>query len=128
MAKVTMSDVLALRQQIGFFLNQKLPLPVAYKLNKMNQAAIKEGEFYQEKFNEIVDKYAKTDEEGNIVFSEDGDQIMIKDDLIGECNDALEELMNLEIEVETYGLKIDDFGDNIQCTAEEIEAITPFLE
>lgn len=128
MVKVTMSDVLALRQQIGFFLNQKLPLPVAYKLNKMNQAAIKEGEFYQEKFNEIVDKYAKTDEEGNIVFSEDGDQIMIKEELIGECNEALEELMNLEIEVETYGLKIDDFGDNIQCTAEEIEAITPFLE
>ena len=128
MAKVTMSDVLALRQQIGFFLNQKLPLPVAYKLNKMNQAAIKEGEFYQEKFNEIVDKYAKTDEEGNIVFSEDGDQIMIKEELIGECNEALEELMNLEIEVETYGLKIDDFGDSIQCTAEEIEAITPFLE
>lgn len=128
MAKVTMSDVLALRQQIGFFLNQKLPLPVAYKLNKMNQAAIKEGEFYQEKFNEIVDKYAKTDEEGNIIFSEDGDQIMIKEELIGECNEALEELMNLEIEVETYGLKIDDFGDSIQCTAEEIEAITPFLE
>lgn len=128
MVKVTMSDVLALRQQIGFFLNQKLPLPVAYKLNKMNQAAIKEGEFYQEKFNEIVDKYAKTDEEGNIVFSEDGDQIMIKEELIGECNEALEELMNLEIEVETYGLKIDDFGDSIQCTAEEIEAITPFLE
>ena len=127
MVKVTMSDVLALRQQIGFFLNQKLPLPVAYKLNKMNQAAIKEGEFYQEKFNEIVDKYAKTDEEGNVVFSEDGDQIMIKDDLIGECNDALEELMNLEIEIETYGLKIEDFGDNIECTAEEIDALTPFL-
>ena len=128
MVKVTMSDVLALRQQIGFFLNQKLPLPVAYKLNKMNQAAIKEGEFYQEKFNEIVDKYAKTDEEGNIVFSEDGEQIMIKEELIGECNEALEELMNLEIEVETYGLKIDDFGDSIQCTAEEIEATNPFLE
>ena len=69
-----------------------------------------------------------TDEEGNLVFSEDGEQIMIKDDLIPECNQALEELMGLEIEVNTFGLKIEDFGDNIECTAAEIEAITPFLE
>ena len=128
MAQVTMSDVLSLRQHIGFFLNQKLPLPVAYKLNKINTAVNKESEFYQEKFNEIVEKYAKTDEEGNLVFSEDGEQIMIKDDLIPECNQALEELMGLEIEVNTFGLKIEDFGDNIECTAAEIEAITPFLE
>ena len=127
MVKVTMSEVLALRQNINFFLSQKFPLPVAYKLNKINNAAMKEGEFYQEKFNEIIEKYAKTDEEGNIVFSEDGEQIVIKDDSIAECNQALEELMNLEIEIDNYGLKIEDLGDDIQCTATEIEALTPFL-
>lgn len=128
MVKVTMSQILNLRQNIGFFLSQKLPLPVAYKLNKINNAADKEADFYQEKFNEIVEKYAKKDEEGNIVFSEDGEQIMIKDDLIAECNDALEELMDLEVEIDNLGLTIDAFGDNIECTATEIEAIVPFLD
>lgn len=128
MVKVTMSQVLNLRQNIGFFLSQKLPLPVAYKLNKINNAASKEADFYQEKFNEIVEKYAKKDEEGNIVFSEDGEQIMIKDDLIAECNDALEELMDLEVEIDNLGLTIDAFGDNIECTATEIDAIVPFLD
>ena len=128
MVKVTMSQVLSLRQNIGFFLSQKLPLPVAYKLNKINNAADKEADFYQEKFNEIVEKYAKKDEEGNIVFSEDGEQIMIKDDLIAECNDALEELMDLEVEIDNLGLTIDAFGDNIECTATEIDAIVPFLD
>lgn len=128
MVKVTMSQVLSLRQNIGFFLSQKLPLPVAYKLNKINNAASKEADFYQEKFNEIVEKYAKKDEEGNIVFSEDGEQIMIKDDLIAECNDALEELMDLEVEIDNLGLTIDAFGDNIECTATEIDAIVPFLD
>lgn len=127
MVKVTMSDILELRQHISFFLEQKLPLPVAYKLNKMNNATIKESEFYQEKFNEIVENYAKTDEQGNIVFSEDGEQIMIKEDLIPECNEALEQLIGLEIEIDNYGLKIEDFGENIECTAEEIDAIMPFL-
>lgn len=128
MVKVTMSQVLNLRQNIDFFLSQKLPLPVAYKLNKINNATHKEADFYQDKFNEIVEKYAKKDENGNLVFSEDGEQIMIKDDLIGECNDALEELMDLEIEIDNLGLTIDAFGDNIECTATEIDAIVPFLD
>lgn len=128
MAKITMSELLTFRQHIGMFLELKLPLPVAYKLNKMNKAAEKEADFYQDKFNEIVRTYAKTDEAGNYVFSEDGEQIMIQDDKIAECNQALEELMDLEIEIETFNLKLEDFGDDIQCTAEEIDAISPFLE
>lgn len=128
MVKVTMSQVLNLRQNISFFLSQKLPLPVAYKLNKINNATRKEADFYQDKFNEIVEKYAKKDENGNLVFSEDGEQIIIKDDLVSECNDALEELMDLEIEIDNLGLTIDAFGDNIECTATEIDAIVPFLD
>lgn len=127
MATVTMSQILTFRQHVGLFLNQKLALPVAYKLTKINNAVEKEAEFYQEKFNEIVDKYSKKDENGNVVFSEDGEQIMIQDDLIPECNQALEELMDLEIEINTFNLKIEDFGDNIECTPTDIDAIAPFL-
>ncbi len=127
MATVTMNEILDFRRGIGSFLQLKLPLPVAYKLNKLNSATEKEVEFYQEKFNEIVQQYAKKDENGNLVFSEDGEQIMIQDDKIAECNQALEELLDLEVEVNTYDLSIENFGDNIECTAEEIAAITPFL-
>jgi len=127
MATVTMSQILSFRQHVGSFLDQKLTLPVAYKLTKINNAVEKEAEFYQEKFNEIVDKYSKKDENGNVVFSEDGEQIMIQDDLIPECNQALEELMDLEVEINDFNLKIEDFGDGITCTATEIEAISPFL-
>lgn len=128
MATIKMSQILSFRQHVGIFLEQKLPLPVAYKLTKINDAAKKEAEFYYEKFNAIVDKYSKKDENGNIVFSEDGDQIMIQDDLISECNKALEELMDLEVEINTFNLKIEDFGSDIECTAADIEAITPFFE
>lgn len=128
MATVTMSQILTFRQHVGFFLEQKLPLPVAYKLTKINNATAKEAEFYSEKFNAIVDKYSKKDEEGNVVFSPDGEQIMIQDDLIPECNKALEELMDLQVEIDNYNLKIEDFGENIECTATEIDAIAPFFE
>lgn len=128
MANVTMTQVLEFRRGVGSFLNQKLPLPVAYKLNKINTAAGKETEFYQEKFQEIIQKYGKKDDDGNLVFSEDGEQIMIEDGKIPECNEALDELMSLEVKINTYGLKIENFGDNLECTPEELEALMPFLE
>ena len=127
MATITMSQILSFRQHVGSFLEQKLPLPVAYKLTKINSAVAKEAEFYNEKFNEIVDKYSKKDDNGNVVMSDDGEQIMIQDDLISECNQALEELMDLEVDINNFNLKIEDFGENIECTAADIEAISPFL-
>ena len=102
-------------------------MKVAYKLNKLKKAVEVEGEFYSNKFQEIVDTYAKKDENGNIVFSDDGNQIMIKEGMVDECNQALEDLQSLTVEIDNCNLTIDDFGDNIECTPEELEALMPFL-
>ena len=123
-----MDQIIAFRNNGDFFANATLPLKGAYKLNKIKKAVEKEGEFYTEKFQEIVDKYAKHDDEGNLVFSEDGNQIMIQDGMIEECNQALADLQELEVQIETYGLSLDDLGENVQCTPEELEALMPFME
>jgi hypothetical protein len=128
MIKVTMDQIIAFRNNGDFFSNTTLPLKGAYKLNKIKKAVEKEGEFYTEKFQEIVEKYAKHDDDGQLVFSEDGSQIMIKDGMVDECNQALEDLQSLEIEVENYGLTIEDLGEDLECTPEELEALMPFME
>lgn len=127
MVNVTMDQIIAFRNTNNFLNGMNLPLKVAYKLNKVKKAVEENGEFYVEKFQEIIDTYAKKDENGQVVFSDDGNQIMIQDDKIDECNKALDELQNLTVEIENYNLTIDDFGDNITCTPEELEAIMPFL-
>lgn len=128
MATVSMEQLIAFRNNGDFFSNTTLPLKGAYKLNKIKKAVEKESEFYQEKFQEIVDKYAKKDKNGEIVFSEDGNQIMIKDGMMEECNQALEDLQNLEVAIETYGLSLEDLGDDVECTPDELEALMPFME
>ena len=127
MVNVTMDQIIAFRNNGDFFANASLPLKVAYKLNKLKKAVEVEGEFYSNKFQEIVDTYAKKDENGNIVFSDDGNQIMIKEGMVDECNQALEDLQSLTVEIDNCNLTIDDFGDNIECTPEELEALMPFL-
>ena len=128
MVNVTMEQLIAFRSNGDFFINTTLPLKGAYKLNKIKKAVEKENEFYIEKFQEIVNKYAKKDENDNLVYSDDGNQIMIKDGMIEECNKALEDLQQLEIQIENYGLTLDDLGDNVECTPDELEALMPFME
>ena len=123
-----MDQIIAFRNNGDFFSNTTLPLKGAYKLNKIKKAVEKEGEFYTEKFQEIVNTYAKKDENDQLVFSEDGNQIMIKDGMVDECNKALEDLQSLEVQIETYGLTLNDLGENLECTPDELEALMPFME
>ena len=123
-----MDQIIAFRNNGEFFAGTSLPLKGAYKLNKIKKAVEKEGEFYTEKFQEIVDTYAKKDDDGNLVYSEDGNQIMIKDGMVEECNKALADLQELEVQVENYGLTLEDLGDDVECTPEELEALMPFME
>lgn len=128
MVTVTMDQIIDFRNSGDVFGEAHLPLKAAYKLNKIKKAIDKEGDFYTEKFQEIVDKYAKKDENGEFVFSEDGEQIMIKDGMIDDCNKELTELQELSVEIETYGLTIDDFGEGIECTPDELAVLMPFME
>ena len=123
-----MDQLIAFRNNGDFFAGTTLPLKGAYKLNKIKKAIEKENEFYVEKFQEIVNKYAKTDENGNLVYSDDGNQIMIKDGMVDECNKALDDLQSLEIQIENYGLTLEDLGDDVECTPDELEALMPFME
>lgn len=128
MVTITMEQVIEFRNNIDFFANTNLPLKGAYKINKIRKALDKESDFYGEKFQEIIDTYAKKDENGDIVFSEDQNEIMIQEDKIEECNKALEDLQSLEIQVDNYNLIAEDLGDDMECTPDQLEALMPFFE
>ena len=127
MVTITMDQLINFRDNGGFFADAHLPLKGAYKLNKIRKAVEKESEFYLEKFQEIVNTYAKTDENGQVVFSDDGSQIMIKDGMVEECNKALEDLQNLEVEIENYDLSIKDLGEDLECTPDQLDTLMPFM-
>lgn len=124
---VTMQQVLDFKEIVNDFREKKLPLPCAYKLIKISNALDKDIEFYQSKFQEIIENFAKKNNDGSYAYSGDGSQIMIQDDKIDECNDELEKLMSLEIQVDNLDFSIDNFGTDIECTPDELEKLAPFL-
>ena len=128
MITVTMMNIIDFRNNINFLQHTSVPLKAAYKINKIKQALDKEFDFYSTKFQEIVDKYAQKDDNNEPAFSEDGSQILIKDGEIENCNKELEDLQNLEVEIDNYGFTIDDLGDDVACTPEQLAAVMPFME
>lgn len=128
MVKVTMEQIVDFRNNIGVFTDMTLPLKAAYKINKIRKAIEKEDDFYSEKFQEIINKYAKKDADGKLMFSDDGEQIMIQEDKIEECNQVLNDLQSLEVEVNNCNLTINDLGDELECTPDELEILMPFMD
>ncbi len=47
--------------------------------------------------------------------------------MVDECNEALTNLQNLEVEINNYNLTIDDLGEDMQCTPDELEELMPFM-
>ena len=127
MVKVTMEQIVDFKNNADFLGDAQLPLKAAYKINKLRKNVDSEFDYYSEKFREIVNTYAKKDENGNIAFSDDGAQILIQDGMVDECNQALIDLQSLEIEIDNCNLTIDDLGDEVECTPDELEVIMPFF-
>lgn len=125
--QVLMKQIVSFHQNSDAFMGKTLPLKGAFKINKIKKDTENELEFYQNKFKEIVEKFSKKDENGQIQFSEDGEQILIQEDKLAECNQELQDLEEMEIEVDNYDLVIDELG-NIDCTPEELEVLMPFIQ
>lgn len=124
---VTMQNVLDFKEAAASFKEKALPLQGAYKIMKINNALDKETEFYSNKFQEIINTYGEKNEDGSYKFSEDGNQIIIKDGMVDECNKAIEDLLNMEVTIDNLNFTIENLGENIQCTPEELEGLIPFL-
>lgn len=124
---VKISEIIDLREIADELRGKTLPLPGAYKLTKIINNLEKDFNFYSEKFQEIVATYAQKNEDGSYKFSEDGEQILIQTDKIDECNQKLEELLDLEVTLDNLDFSIENLGENFECTPNDLEKLMPFL-
>lgn len=137
MATIKMGNILSLNAIIDSIYQKKFPIGTSYKIVKIKEDVKKELEFYREKFNEIIQEFGDKDENGNLLFKRDVDangneipgteSIKIQEGKIDECNNALEELQKIDVEIDTRGLSVEDLG-NVEFSAGELEVLVPFLE
>ena len=110
------------------FADSEMPLKGAYKLNKITKECSSVADMFQQKFNEILEKFADRDADGNMIYNdEDQTQVRIAEGKMDECNAELEALLSEEVEIDNQNLKLEDLGEDFESTPRTVETIFPFF-
>lgn len=127
--KVTIEQILDFNGSVDEFLEKPLNIKTAYKLAMIKRQTDEQTDFYQTSFFKILNEYGKKDENGELQRVQEGvneGNVLIQEDKLVECNNALSDLMGLEVEINNYNLKLGDFGD-MEVSADDLATIIPFL-
>ena len=128
--KVKLFQIVELNTFIKKLENEKLPFSLAHKLYSLHNATQKDVEFYYNKLQELLDTYADRDENGKVKMSQDGAQIILKQDKVEDCQKKMNELSGCEIDLVFTPLKVEDLDmvEGLNITLNELIALNPFLD
>lgn len=122
-----MIDALNFLEAYSSIKNKPLKINIIYKLSKCLEECEKERDFYQQQLANILNKYAKKDENGNFIYTDEKTGILINESQQEVCEKELSELLTLDINInEKYFIKITDITD-LELDIETFNKIKPFI-
>lgn len=122
-----MIDALNFLEAYSSIKNKPLKINIIYKLSKCLEECEKERDFYQQQLANILNKYAKKDENGNFIYTDEKTGILINETQQEVCEKELSELLTLDINInEKYFIKITDIAD-LELDIETFNKIKPFI-
>ena len=122
-----MIDALNFLEAYSSIKNKPLKINIIYKLSKCLEECEKERDFYQQQLANILNKYAKKDENGNFIYTNEKTGILINESQQQVCEKELSELLTLNINInEKYFIKITDIAD-LELDIETFNKIKPFI-
>ncbi|MDV3425739.1 MAG: hypothetical protein LIR50_00445 [Bacillota bacterium] len=104
----------------------KLKINTLYKISKYFDICNKERDFYIENLNKIFDEYGEKDESGNLKLSEDKEGIIIKPELLPECNQKLADLMAIEIDIPVDPISLSEI-ESLELDYSTFQRFKPFI-
>ena len=122
-----LSSILSFPNFYNQIRSNPLPFKTAHKLSKLSKAIEEEIGFYREKMTELIEKYARKDDEGNYIYINDGRDIALKPETMIECQTKIIELESMDIELPNITFSVDEF-ENTTLTVDELQPILPFIE
>ena len=125
--KLKMRQIIEFQNFYNNIKNTKLPLKTAYKLSKLLLQIDEELSFYQQKFAEIVNDFGKRDENGELRYSSDKTSIEIVEEHREECQQKIEELQSLEVNINEIQFTIEEL-EGLNLTISEMGCLMPFIK
>ena len=113
-------DVRQTYDAIQGIMNKKLPIRMAFAIQKNAKLFREIVEFADNRQNEIVQKYAKRDESGKYVMTEDGEGVMIEDQ--ESFIDEMDELAKTDMPLEFLKIAMSDVE---RCDEDRFDSLSP---
>ncbi|HJF35105.1 MAG TPA: DUF1617 family protein [Clostridium perfringens] len=107
---------------------KQLPVKVSYAIAKNISKIENELKIYNIERQKLIDKYCVKDEEGNNVIDENN-QLIIADENMTDWNNAINELLDIEVEIDIHKFNINDLMySNVEFTPSELMIIEYMIE
>ena len=107
---------------------KQLPVKVSYAIAKNISKIENELKIYNIERQKLIDKYCVKDEEGNNVIDENN-QLIIADENMTDWNNAINELLDIEVEIDIHKFNINDLmQSNAEFTPSELMLIEYMIE
>lgn len=107
---------------------KQLPVKVSYAIAKNISKIENELKIYNIERQKLIDKYCVKDEEGNNVIDENN-QLIIADENMTDWNNAINELLDIEVEIDIHKFNINDLmHSNAEFTPSELMLIEYMIE
>ena len=107
--------------------NKPINIKTAYKLAKLRTSLQSESDFYNSKLQAIIQKYGEVDENGNFIFTDNGNGVKIKQNMLEACQEEVDELERLDITKPDIRFSLDEF-DGFDLTLTQTESLLEFIE
>ena len=105
--------------------NKSLPIKTAYQLARLIRELDRESTTFDESRRKIIEKYAERDENGEFKQTEEGN-VIIMPEQINACNQEMAELLDTEIEINVEPIEIENLA-SIELTPAQMFSLEPFF-
>ena len=121
-----LQDVVELRSVLEEYLDLNLDIQTAYKFTKFLLDTENDYNFFITQTKEIVNRYAEKDENGKIIFNEEG--VRLSPSTIEEAETALKDLSFINISIGDYfSFNIDEF-EGLKMSCRKMRLFIPFIK
>lgn len=101
-------NLLQIRKILNSHTQDAMSTTLAYKIMKFIKQTESEETFYTNKLQEIINKYAKRDENGEYVY--EGDGVKIVEGKVNECNNEINDLAATDVEIPNIKFTLDELA------------------
>lgn len=125
--KIKIVQAAELMVLINSFKDKKMPIKTAFKFNNLETLIQGHHEFYIEKLNEIIYEYGEKDSENNLIMTEDQTGYKIQKGFEIECQEKINELSNLEVELpNSVSFTLEEL-ENLEVNLYEIQSLSKLI-